>query len=232
MKYLFALVLLAGCAQTPANSPGTIDYLVAGQSNAVSLVRIAYDSPYTSNTEVSHYDPDTNVGDFTAEFEHTSAASYVWQHLGDLMPYHCRFTNVAVGGTSIVAWGASLHTRIDSALAMHPYAAILWIQGETDMINGLDEETYYESLKKVVADSRAASPGIQWYIAYGMGGGANNPIRLAQLRLINEGVVLAGPDLDTIRSPENMDDIQLHFVGPGIPALAQLWKDALNRRGQ
>lgn len=233
--YRYTLIFLALVACAPRTSHETIvvpaephvrKYLVAGQSNAVSLLRRDYPAPKSDLVLLN--------GSYPVNGAHDSV---IWVLMANLMNEKMEIDNVAEGGTSIAMWvdgpdnrgnAAPLDTRIFNALKTKKYDALLWTQGETDYFNHTKSKTYYNKLKQLILMTQAVQPNLVWYVALTTDGPPNNPIRRAQEKIIAEGLAREGADLDQLRkTPAYVDPDDRHIDGAGYDALARMWFNIL-----
>jgi len=225
---------------------GTV-FLVAGQSNALSIP-LGLEPPIsrTGMVSVNKRNKELNSDllgdpDFHAFLVpspgNVLSANACWIVCGDLLAERFNepfgFVNVAISNTSSMCWkpGAQCYKHLEAALKARPYAAVLWGQGESDVIDNLPEKTSYENMRAMIEASRAIRPGIPWIIALdSLKADApydELPVRRAQRKIISEGLALQGPDMDTIR--DNKDWVGFaDFGGGGIIRLGEMWAKILS----
>lgn len=224
---------------------GTL-FLVAGQSNVLSIP--AGLEPPVSKTgmvSVNRRDErpptdllaDPNLRAFVIPSQDDRLqANACWIVCGDLLAETTGepvgFMNVAVSATSSDAWkpDGGCFPALEALLSERPFAAILWGQGESDVLGKLSETTSYQNMKDMIEASRAIRPDIPWIVAldslktdvpYD-----DLPVRRAQRRIIDEGLALQGPDLDQIREHKGWVGIA-DFGGGGIVRAGELWFESL-----
>ena len=214
-------------------------FVVAGQSYAAGandeLLKVtdpqgrvaAYDSQ-NKRWQLAN-DPQPNVGD----------GGTIWPALGDLLVPTLRvpigFVNVAVGGTSTKQWmpEGDLHKRLVAAgNDVAPFRAVLWQQGESDVIEKTTTEIYIKNMNRIrEAAARAWRFEPTWLLAkstlhptvYNDPRGEER-IRQAIQQLWKRPHFAPGPDTDLL-SGENRGDAnsRRHFSGLGQRRAALLW---------
>lgn len=114
------------------------------------------------------------------------------------------------------------------------FRAVLWHQGESDAnqrdtTRTLAGPLYREYLTKVIRESRREigweAPWFVAQVSYHVPGDEASPeIREAQASLAKDGLALAGPDSDSLKSEWREANGQgVHFSGPGLRQHAALW---------
>ena len=169
----------------------------------------------------------------------------IWPPLGDALVKEFRvpigFANVAVGATSSMQWmpDGQLHPRLVTAgKTLGRFRAVLWQQGESDVIAKTTAETYVANLK-TIRESAASGWGFEpsWLLAKSTHHPTvyNDPIGEGRIRgAIDELVKLpgfrAGPDTDTLTG-ENRGNAKSrrHFSGIGQRRAAEMWLAVLKR---
>lgn len=233
MKYLILLLALTACG----NTNGVVDYgfkdsptfLIAGQSNSVSPAQSH--PPYYSQTgrvTINDYYNGNTMRIPTASDPINSGIC--WIYLGDFMNRDVTFVSVGAGNTSTTKWKNYLYQNILDALKVQEFDAVLWVQGESDFAEGISESETYQNMKFVIEQSRLVQPGLKWFVALdsALTSPIDNRVRLAQKRIIREGLAFQGPDLDqTLRT--NIDWMQgdptkgNEFVGEGLRQHGLQW---------
>ena len=174
-----------------------------------------------------------------------SEGGSIWPPLGDALLKELRvpigFANVAVGGTSSMQWmpPGNLHPRLRKAgQTLGRFRAVLWQQGESDVIAKTPLETYVSNLK-TIRESAAKAWGFDppWLLAksthhptvYNDPAGEGR-IRSAIDELIKQPGFRAGPDTDTLTG-ENRGDAKSrrHFSGIGQRRAAEMWLAVIRR---
>lgn len=173
----------------------------------------------------------------------------IWPLVGDQLARELGvpvgFLCLGVGGTAIDQWAPeNFHHRVEGKqhygrfgkfvprLAPHGFRAVLWHQGETDRRTA--EEPYYQGLRALIEAFRKDFGHQPWMIAT-VGNSWMEPdsgrgCRAAQRRIIEEKLVLPGPDTDTLGKELRLKDGQSsHFNQQGIEAHAALWCEALRK---
>ncbi len=214
-------------------------FIVAGQSYAcghndeVLKVQdeqqrvVAYDV-VKDDWRVAH-DPQPNLAD----------GGTIWPPMGDYLAgvadVPVGFVNVAVGATSSAQWlpGGKLHEQLSLAgKRLGDFRAVLWQQGESDVIAKTPIATYVENIVKV-RDGASTEWGSQrpWILAKSTLHPTvyNEPQREGEIRegidvLVREHAFVEGPDTDLLdkenRGPVNS---RRHFSGIGQKRAALMW---------
>ncbi len=244
------LLPLAACQHLPTppehSAPVYNDvFMVAGQSNAVSNIE-HYAGPHsgvlqwsTSGKVFINNMPDNYYEIYSPTPDFPTSNSIAWLYCAEAVAKESgrdvTFVNMAWGGSSSRDWTTAPHLeRFLQAVHDFKPKVILWHQGEHDEKYGIPEEESYANIKRLVILSRTIIPGLPWIVALNSQSlpSANAPIRRAQKRLINEGLVLEGPDTDTLREDRsNMDEDNLHFVGKAFEKHGLMWYEALKKYG-
>lgn len=216
-------------------------FLVAGQSNAVSAADPG--APVVSKTglvavSAHHGDapghaneaPDTATMHFVTK-PHPTMVGVCWVRLGDLLVQKYKvpvgFVLVARSATNTdcwnpangVCWGGAAN-----ALAARHFRAVLWLQGESDVMGNFPMEKSFTNMRDMVAASREIQPSIPWIMARNSLKNATpyaeQAVRRAQEKLITSGAVWSGPDTDVLRDH------------PGWVGVADFGPEARNRCGE
>lgn len=169
----------------------------------------------------------------------------IWPPLGDALAKELRvpigFANVAVGATSSLQWmpDGQLHPRlVKVGQTLGRFRAVLWQQGESDVIAKTTAETYVANLK-TIRETAAKAWGFEppWLLAKSTLHPTvyNDPAGEGRIRgAIDELAKLpgfrAGPDTDTLAG-ENRGDAKSrrHFSGIGQRRAAEMWFAVLKR---
>ena len=214
-------------------------FLIAGQSYAAGandeLLRVdeawgrvaAFD--LSNNSWRVAHDPQPAVGD----------GGTIWPALGDLLVPLLRtpvgFANAAVGGTSSRQWlpGEPLFENlVKMAKGVGAFRALLWQQGESDVIEKTSTQQYVDNLVKIrtIFEQQTGSKA-PWLLAKSTLHPTvyNDPVGEQRIRTaIDQLVTLPGfrpgPDTD-ILGGENRGGptTRRHFSGIGQRRAAQLW---------
>lgn len=170
---------------------------------------------------------------------HAGDGGTIWPALGDLLVPTLRvpvgFVNVAVGGTSTKQWmpDGELHKRLVKAgNDVGAFRAVLWQQGESDVLEKTSTETYIKNMNKIRESAgRAWRFEPTWLLAKSTLHPTvyNQPedegrIREAIHQLWKRPHFAPGPDTDLL-SGENRGDnnSRRHFTGVGQRRAALLW---------
>lgn len=169
----------------------------------------------------------------------------IWPPLGDALAKELRvpigFANVAVGATSSQQWmpDGQLHPRlVKTGQTLGRFRAVLWQQGESDVIAKTTAEKYVANLK-TIRETAAKAWGFEppWLLAKSTHHPTvyNDPTGEGRIRgAIDELVKLpgfrAGPDTDTLTG-ENRGDAKSrrHFSGIGQRRAAEMWLKVIQR---
>ncbi len=169
----------------------------------------------------------------------------IWPPLGDALAKELRvpigFANVAVGATSSMQWmpEGQLHPRLVKAgQTLGRFRAVLWQQGESDVIARTTAEKYVANLK-TIRETAAKAWGFEppWLLAkstlhptvYNDPAGEGR-IRGAIDELVKLPAFRAGPDTDTLTG-ENRGDAKSrrHFSKIGQQHAAEMWLAVIRR---
>ena len=167
----------------------------------------------------------------------------IWPPLGDLLvpllQVPVGFVNVAVGGTAIRQWqpGEQLHDRLlKGARGVGDFRAVLWQQGESDVIEKTSTATYVERLQTLRGGfAQATGNEAPWLLAQSTMHPTvyNDPAGEARIRraiemLWEEPGFARGPNTDLLTG-ETRGGVgtRRHFTGVGQRRAAQLWFAAL-----
>jgi hypothetical protein len=170
----------------------------------------------------------------------------IWPAVGDrlaaALDVPIGFVNVAVGGTSTRKWAPDgpLSARLHKAGRMvGRFRAVLWQQGESDVIDGTSTDDYVARLQAIRAAAVEAwefEP--VWLCAFSTHHPTayQNPegedrIRKAITRLGQLPGFGLGPDTDTLQGPNRGGpESRRHFSPQGQRNAAKLWSDLLLQR--
>lgn len=226
--------LLVACRQslTDDGPKPPIELLIHGQSNGVSPANGSVPRvPRSARVWVSDYycevpDGVKRCSMGTDMVQPSPAASIrsnqAWIVLADelsaMTGREVRIYNVAQGG-SATAYLASEAQLVPARAAVrdHPnLCAVLWIQGESE--SNVPVEQTVANMQTIITATRAEHPSLRWIVA------PDSYARIAQMRLIEQGVVLRGPDIDSLRTnPLYFEEGYGEFIGSGIDAHARAW---------
>ncbi|MCA9009248.1 MAG: neutral/alkaline non-lysosomal ceramidase N-terminal domain-containing protein [Planctomycetaceae bacterium] len=163
----------------------------------------------------------------------------IWPPLGDALAKEfgvpIGFANVAIGGSSSAQWlpeGNMLPRLISAGESLGSFRAVLWQQGESDVIAKNTTEGYVANIR-TIRDTAAKAWGDSppWLLAKSTHHPTvyNDPdgegrIRAGIDELIKHPAFLAGPDTDTLTG-DNRGDInsRRHFTGIGQRRAAEMW---------
>ena len=214
-------------------------FLVAGQSYAAGandeLLNVS-----DPQGRVSAFDWETNQWRLANDPQpHVGEGGTIWPALGDVLVPTLRvpvgFVNVAVGGTSSTKWlpRGDLHQRlVKVGRRVGSFRAVLWQQGESDVIEETSTETYVNNLIKIrESAARAWQFEPTWLLAKStlhptvyQNPEGEERIRLAVSQLWKRPHFAPGPDTDVL-SGENRGgpNSRRHFSAIGQRRAALLW---------
>ena len=216
-------------------------FLVAGQSYATNCNDERF-LVQDTNARVSVFHPTTNswaIANDPQPAPDGSDGGSIWPPFGDAIAKEfgvpVGLVNVAVGATSSHQWmpNGPLHQRlVDMGKSMKRFRAVLWQQGESDVLSQTSRGQYVSNLKQIEKEaSRAWGFSPKWLLAKSTHHPTvyNNPEGEAQIRsaidtLCQEEPFRHGPDTDSLQG-ENRGGIQSrrHFSGIGQSRAAALW---------
>lgn len=202
-------------------------YLVAGQSNAVSVVQ-----PETWNPAEPSAPGKVIISALKGEQRHTlidravtpfnpparePGAAWIYTGIALNRSYPVMFVNCAAGNTSVGQWAGAggLVSRLYEDLARYRPKAIIWLQGESDSMAGTSQSSYFASLNSMVDGANKVAPGTPWVVGINSFRPSYAPVRAAQQQVIDAWAhVHAGPDCDPFRNSSEPaeyfgDDIRL-----------------------
>ena len=163
----------------------------------------------------------------------------IWPPMGDALAKEfgvpIGFANVAIGGSSSAQWlpeGNMLPRLISAGKTLGNFRAVLWQQGESDVIAKNTTEGYVANINRI-RDTAAKAWGDSppWLLAKSTHHPTvyNDPEGEGRIRagidvLIKQSAFLAGPDTDTLTG-DNRGDItsRRHFTGSGQRNAADMW---------
>lgn len=216
---------------SPLATGKDITILVAGQSNAVAeaIGPSDYASSATGRvTVILNGHPEV-----APSAQSPINTSVTWVHLGDLIAletgHNVRILNVAIGSTNSDQWANNYASRIADFARTYNPDLIIWVQGENDTYQGFTTDRTYANYVSILNQVRAAT-GAPFYCALDgwMPGMDPTAVRNAQNRMINEGLMRRGADIDQLRkNASNMDGPGIHFQGQGFMNHAQAWFNIL-----
>jgi lysophospholipase L1-like esterase len=223
-------------------------FLIAGQSYATNTneepLRIV-----DSKQRVVAYDTAKNSWAVANDPQPTpdgSKGGSIWPAVGELLVNELQvpiaFANVAFGGTSSQQWqpDSGLHQGLSQAgKTLGRFRAVLWQQGESDVINQTSQRDYVANVKRIrQAAVRAWGFEPTWLLAKSTHHPTvyNDPeseerIRNAIDELASCPGFGAGPDTDALQG-ENRGDAnsRRHFSAIGQRRAGQLWYEVLSER--
>ncbi len=169
----------------------------------------------------------------------------IWPPLGDSLAKEfgvpIGFANVAIGGSSSAQWlpeGNMLPRLISAGKTLGTFRAVLWQQGESDVLSKNTTEGYVANINKI-RDTAAMAWGDSppWLLAksthhptvYNDSEGEGR-IRAGIDVLTKQPAFLAGPDTDTLTG-DNRGDInsRRHFTGSGQRNAADMWLTSIRQ---
>lgn len=225
-------------------------FLVAGQSNSVSCDlsggRHASDTGLVSVNDMKgelsvkradDAEPDVETFVFTGPGR-AITTNVAWMRLGDLLAdsrhVPVMFVNVARNATSTECWkpdGGPCWPLLAKALASRAYRAVLWQQGESDVMSGMTMEASLVNMTALIEAGRQIAPGIPWFVAHNsLKNGTpydDQGVRRAQSAVVAKGLACAGPDTDVIRDHPGWVGVA-DFGGEGLTHHGDLWFPIVN----
>lgn len=223
-------------------------FLVAGQSNAVSptdntpqpisttgMVAVSAHHGDGPGFESAPPDIDTML---IASSQVPVRAGACWVRLGDLLAEKYKipfeFIIVAKSNTNTDCWNPDKGTCwpvLAKALTVRRFRAILWHQGESDVMAGFPMEQSLANMEATITASRQVQPDILWFVARNSLKNAtayvDQPVRKAQEIIIASGQACAGPDTDVIREHPDWVGVA-DFGGEGVAYHGELWFPAID----
>ncbi len=172
----------------------------------------------------------------------------IWPAVGDRLAAQWQvpvaFANVAFGGTSSAQWlpGEGLHSGLlATGNTLGRFRAVLWQQGESDVIAKTSTEQYVSNLQ-TIRKSAARNWGFEpvWLLAKSTHHPTvyNDPVGEGTIRDAIEQLAglpgfAPGPDTDTLQG-ENRGDAnsRRHFSAVGQQRAAELWQHVIHDRVQ
>lgn len=225
-------------------------FLVAGQSNAVSCdlsgKRHASNTDWVAVNDVKGElsvkraeDAEPDVETFVIPGRDKAITTNVaWMRLGDQLVNSrhtpVMFVNVARNATSTDCWkpdGGICWRFFAKVLASRAYRAVLWQQGESDVMNEMKMEASLANMTALIEASRKIAPGIPWFVAHNsLKNGTpydDQTVRRAQTEVVAKGLACAGPDTDVIRDHPDWVGAA-DFGGDGLTYHGDLWFPVIN----
>ena len=223
-------------------------FLVAGQSYATNTndERLTVQDPQQRITAFNVFADSWAVANDPQPAPDGSDGGSIWPALGDLLVRELdvpvAFANVAVGATSSAQWlpEGKLHAGlIRGGKSLGTFRAVLWQQGESDVIEKTTRERYVANLQ-TIRNAAVKAWGFEpvWLAAKSTHHPTvyNDPegegrIRDAIEQLSKLPGFGPGPDTDTLTG-ENRGDAKSrrHFSAVGQRCAAQMWYDTLIER--
>ncbi len=222
-------------------------FLVAGQSYATNCndERLNVTDQQSRVVAFNFADNSWRVAHDPQPVPDGSDGGSIWPPLGDALASELGvpigFANVAVGATSSIQWmpAGSLYPRlVQAGKVLGRFRAVLWQQGESDVIAKTSLETYVNNLTTVrTAAAKAWGFEPPWLLAksthhptvYEDEEGENR-IRGAVDELLKRPGFKPGPDTDTLRDESRGDaNSRRHFSATGQRCAADLWRMSVRR---
>lgn len=222
-------------------------FVVAGQSYATNTndekltISDAQQRVSALNTETGEW----QVANDPQPAPDGSDGGSIWPPLGDALVTSLQvpvgFVNVAVGGTSSQQWlpGGALHPRLAAAgRVLRNCRAVLWQQGESDVIGKTDGDTYVSNIR-TIRDKAFEAWGfsVPWLLAKSTHHPTvyNDPDGEGRIR--NAIEVLSklpgfrpGPDTDELKGDHRGDvKSRRHFTGLGQKKAADMWLASIRK---
>lgn len=223
-------------------------FLVAGQSYATNCNDERFQVADRDRRVVSYdfRNRTWNVAHDPQPAGDTSDGGSIWAPFGDLLVQAygvpVGLANVAVGATSTSQWktdGELFQRLVAVGRQLKDFRAVLWQQGESDVIEKTPTATYVERLIEFRAQAdQVWEKAIPWYLAkstlhptvYNEPNGEAN-IRNAIETLIESHGFERGPDTDRLDGPNRGPlESRRHFTGLGQRNAAAMWFAALAKQ--
>ena len=248
----YRLEIRSGTADGEVQAYGVVDrfgvgevFLVAGQSHATNTndEKQSVTDPLQRVVAFNTADQTWNVANDPQPAPDGSDGGSIWPPLGDSLVMDLgvpvAFVNVAVGATSSTHWlpEGDLHKRLcEAGKRIARFRAVLWQQGESDVIEKTAEDQYVANLSKI-RTMAAQAWGFEpvWLAAKSTHHPTayNDPegegrIRAAIEKLAQIQGFGAGPDTDLLTG-ENRGDAKSrrHFSAVGQKRAAEMWGKVL-----
>lgn len=221
-------------------------FVTAGQSNSTN-----YGYPKTTPTEDRVSAWNGKGWQFAADpqpiaSDDSSQNGSPWPSLGDILVQKLDvpvgFISTGWGGSAVSQWNADgqFYPRMKMALKYlgdHGERAILWHQGETDMVLGTSTELYMKLLQSLIDQSRKdAGWKVPWVVAgvsfmpsqqFGTGLAPKmTAIRAAQKLIADGKTIFRGPTTDDMIGSTWRSDT-VHFNTKGLREHGRRWADVL-----
>jgi len=237
----------AGVASTEPFGVGEV-FLVAGQSYATNCndERMQVQDP---KARVVAFDLTTKTWRVANDPQPTgdqSDGGSIWPTLGDLLvniyDVPIGFVNGAVGATSTSQWktdGPLFQRLIEAGRQVKDFRAVLWQQGESDVLEKTTTATYVERLIEMRLQANRAWDAQQpWLLAKSTLHPTvyNDPIGESTIRQAIEDLITRhgfqrGPDTDRLDGPNRGPmDSRRHFTGLGQRNAAAMWFAAISKQ--
>jgi lysophospholipase L1-like esterase len=236
-----------GVASTEPFGVGEV-FLVAGQSYATNCNEERM-QVQDSKARVVAYDLTTQTWRVANDPQPTgdqSDGGSIWPTLGDLLvniyDVPIGFVNVAVGATSTSQWktdGPLFQRLVDVGRQVKDFRAVLWQQGESDVLEKTTTSTYIERLVEMRSQANRAWDAQQpWLLAKSTLHPTvyNDPIGESMIRQAIEDLITGhgfqrGPDTDRLDGPNRgLIDSRRHFTGFGQRNAAAMWFAAIAKQ--
>ena len=216
-------------------------FVVAGQSYATNCndEQLKVADPQQRVVAFSFAKPSWAVANDPQPVFDGSDGGSIWPPLGDALAKEFEvpigFANVAIGGSSSTQWlpeGAMLPRLISVGKALGTFRAVLWQQGESDVLTKNTTAGYVANISRI-HETAAMAWGVSppWLLAKSTHHPTvySDPEGEARIRagidtLTKQPAFLPGPDTDTLTG-ENRGDIhsRRHFTGIGQRRAAEMW---------
>jgi hypothetical protein len=218
-------------------------FLIAGQSNA-SYCHDELQRVSDRDGRVTILDLDTGHWRIADDPETRESGGTFWPMTGDLLlevlGVPIGFVNVSRASTSVRQWlpGTDLHAQLEhAACALGAFRAVLWQQGESDVIEKSSAADYAARIERIAASlSEKMSQPASWVLAKSTyhptcyrDPKGEEEIRQGIELLLKRSGFLRGPDTDLLRGQNrgNMTS-RRHFSPPGQRRAALMWYATLS----
>ncbi|HEX2824700.1 MAG TPA: sialate O-acetylesterase [Burkholderiales bacterium] len=213
----------------PEQTPDTLVVIVAGQSNAASVLS----RRHVGTARVVNYFRGACYAALDPLVGSSGRAGSVWVEMANLLGRDVVLIPMAVPATKIADWNGRLAPLVDETLrdAKRRYTVthLAWMQGEGDA-GTTPPAAYRAELEKLIARAKAAFPALKFYVSqttHCFGVERDDGIRQAQKAVTDAARgVLPGPDTDRYTAIEDRSD-GCHLAEAGQARVAREWARVL-----
>lgn len=213
----------------PAQTPEMLVIVVAGQSNAASMLS----RRHVGASRVVNYFRGQCYAALDPLVGSSGRGGSVWVETANLLGRDVVLIPMAVPATRIAEWNGRLAPLVDETLSdakqRYRVTHVAWMQGEADA-GATKPASYRAELEKLIARTKAVFPELTFVVSqtthcYGMQ--RDEGIREAQKAVTDAARgVLAGPDTDRFTALEDRSD-GCHYAESGQAKVAREWARVL-----